>query len=263
MFLTADYKIFICTHKDFIVPDFCDDKYLICGDQNLKKDYNLTILKDNAADNDIYDKEYAYAENSRIHYVWKNIELDDYVGFCQYRKYLELPDDFKETITDYDVYLPKPIVCNIDEQYACCHNTDDLKLAQEIILQKFPNYSDIIKESHNNNLPLYPCNTFIFKRELFEEYCHFLFSVLFAFDRKRFFFSDADIKEYVIKHSLCYIKGINDMLPYYQSRIEGFLSERLFSYYIIKKTREEKIKVKTLNLIKTISDDAITYKKTT
>ena len=78
----------------------------------------------------------------------------------------------------------------------------------------------------------YLCNTFIMKKELFNEYCEFLFNILDKHEKKY------DCKDY----------------DTYAYRVSGFLAERLFGIYASYLIKARKIKYKRVQrvLIKNI-----------
>jgi len=79
----------------------------------------------------------------------------------------------------------------------------------EIINNKFPEFSETAK-NYNSQKENYLFNMFIMKKEIFNNYCNWLFSILQEAETK------INIKDY------------DD----YQSRVMGFLSERLTGIYI-------------------------------
>lgn len=84
---------------------------------------------------------------------------------------------------------------------------------------------------------LYPCNMFIMNKNDFNNYCNFLFSILDKFISIRNFNNMEDIYNYV--------KQFNSSDINYQTRLLGFLSERITSLYIqlfLKNIKEVNIK---------------------
>ena len=74
-----------------------------------------------------------------------------------------------------------------------------------------------------NSRKLYIYNMFAMKKSLFDEYCAWLFDILFTLENR------IDISDYDI----------------YNARIFGFLSERLFNIWIEKK----QLKIKEVNVV--------------
>lgn len=93
----------------------------------------------------------------------------------------------------------------------------DFDLMLNIIKENYPEYTDVIQENINGyRKTMY--QMFIMKKELFFEYCEFLFDVLFKLEKQ------IDFSEYTIngKRSL------------------GYLAELLHSIYVWKKEKENK-----------------------
>ena len=77
---------------------------------------------------------------------------------------------------------------------------------------------------------------FIIKRELFNEYCEFIFHILFEYLRIKNLRNSEDVKQMVQNNSEKYLKGnYPTNAVEYQTRIGGAISERLFSFFIFLK----------------------------
>jgi len=83
-----------------------------------------------------------------------------------------------------------------------------------------------IKSSLSKN-SLYLYNMFIMKKDLFQEYCDWLFDILFELEKK------ISTKDY----------------DSYQKRVFGFLSERLFNIWLEYKKKDQNIRIKELNIV--------------
>ncbi len=112
-----------------------------------------------------------------------------------------------------DIVVRKDIVPlhSIYEEYGMSVNQhiEDLDITLEVIREKFPEYMDIAM-SYLNSTKAYDCNMFIMKKELFQSYCEWLFSILFEVEKK------IDTKHYSVQ----------------QNRVFGYLGERLCGIYI-------------------------------
>ena len=86
---------------------------------------------------------------------------------------------------------------------------------------------------------MYICNLFIMKTKDFYNYCKFMFDILFEFDKRNNFTSDKEVLNYTKR---LYYNNISE--SNYQSRIEGFLSERLSNIFYAKNFK----KIKTFNM---------------
>jgi hypothetical protein len=232
-------KIFIVTHK---MAKFYEHKNfypILVGTENNE----LKIeLRDNSGEN-ISLKNKNYCELTAMYWIWKNIK-SDYIGVCHYRRYFNeinvevinyndvnkekikvKEDNIKRILKDYDLILPTPYIFNtsILEQYKASHNIKDFIELGKVIKEKyektyFKNWDIVINRNY-----FYPCNMMICKKELFNDYCKWLFDILFELE-KRIDISDDS----------------------YQARVFGFLSERMLGLYV----ETNKLKVKQMNVTK-------------
>lgn len=192
-------------------------------------------------DDPTFAMEHAYSECARIHALWKNYPLKDYVGLAHYRRYFDFFDkvpDLDEIFKDHDlIYQPFNIGWpSVKDNYAGCHNLDDLQLCMDIIKNEFPEFSESADEVFNG-LFFVPCNVFIVTKEMFCKWCEFVFGVLDKYNEKMGFKTDLDVYNHVINHMDKYIDGKGGLpngSTIYQSRIHAFLSERLSSIFFHK-----------------------------
>lgn len=212
--------IFVCHHKDLkqIVKN---NIYKTIDSRNIK--VNLP-LKD-----DFYSELYQYK------YVYDNVPLKKYVGFCHYRRYFSFLDDIPnidELFNTYDCIVGRPLTLKITirEHYKLFHNIEDLEIVENIIKKKYNDYYDSLESFLDNNL-LIPYNMFIMKKEDFKEYCDFIFGVMNEYLN----IVGTDIKGRIENNKEKYLKSFspNDTVEY-QYRIGGYIIERLTNVFMIK-----------------------------
>jgi hypothetical protein len=78
---------------------------------------------------------------------------------------------------------------------------------------------------------------FVLTKEMFNDWCEFMFGVLKIFDEIRGFKTDNDVLRYVTDNHEIYTDykgGLPNSSPNYQARIEAFLSERLSTIFFNK-----------------------------
>ena len=187
-----------------------------------------------------------FSELFNYHWAASNLQLPDYVGFCGYRKYFSFMDDVRP-----DVLIPavKKFGClcgqkvhfteTVRQQYAWNHNICDLETLTYCALpghdgpidEEFNKFFDRFLDGHD----MFTCNMFIMEKSDFLRMINFIWAVLTEFDNWQFSgdkTSDADVQKHVYDefmrgHTRC-IGGIR-----HQSRIAGYLGERLVSAYIM------------------------------
>ena len=256
-----DIKIFV-SHRIDLDSETIDNPLYIpvrCGAVYDERE-NVTMLGDDTGDN-ISEKRMSYCELTVQYWAWKNIKAD-YYGLCHYRRYFSfsntklfedvygavnfdrldakaknqmclLDDDLiLNEIKDYDFIISTPAnlkkvgIKTVKEQYDKIPelNIEDLEKAVDIIKRKYPDYFQYVDEYIYGSL-LYPCNMFIMKKELFFEYCEWLFSIL-------------EELEYSIDVSNYSVEGM---------RTVGHIAERLLGvFYIYCKEKKKRLKYKIL-----------------
>lgn len=231
-------KILVATHKAYWVPD--DDIYLPLHVGREGKQY-LGFIGDNTGDN-ISSKNSNYCELTGLYWAWKNLQCD-YIGLCHYRRYFSTGChgtdieskqksiyhrvDYEKLLQQYDVILPKKrnyYIETVRSQYEHAHNKRDLDEIERIIAEKFPEYSEAFTKVMNRT-KLHILNMFAMRKELFDEYCEWLFDILFELEKR------IDISHY----------------NQYEARVFGFLSERLFNVWLENKELNV-IEVDVINL---------------
>ena len=239
-------KLFVCCHKPSFIPK---DEIIepIHAGKSLSR-FELGIKGDNTGDN-ISEKNPYFCELTVTYWIWKNVKAD-IVGLMHYRrffnfknneqKFYKFPSDFlqqygickeniSEILCEHDIILPKKtpkIKTSTYEYYKKEHCIKDLDLVLQIIKKKYPDIyvrtNDILKK----NSQIYPTNMLICKKELFDKYAEWLFSILFELEE--------EIQ-----------KNVEQRTPY-QQRAYGFLAERLMAVFI---AANDSIKVKELPIL--------------
>ena len=110
--------------------------------------------------------------------------------------------------------IPNFVPTNIKNGYAICHKIEDWNKMEEL-LKKTPYYVDFEEWSKQTSLTS-PCNMFVMKKKIFEEYCEFIFPILFELEKK------VDLSG-------------RDL---YQKRQIAFLAERLTSLFLFAKKQQ-------------------------
>lgn len=228
--------IFITAFKDY-TEYVTDKRYKVVCVNDYNYNGELEWYKDNVGDN-ISDMNWFYNELTTFYWVWKNYKMKDYVGMCSYRRYFNFFNDIdsvEDILKTYDIIVPSQTELNQytnKEFYEKAHNLNDLLLLCVILLKKNPSYKDSVYYVMNNN-KMYANNMFIMKSEDYIKYCEFLFDILNEFLQIRGFHKYEDAFNYIDKHSDEFYKfSKSESKINYQTRIGGFLAERLFTIYV-------------------------------
>lgn len=227
-------KILVCCHKP---DDFKNDEVYMpihVGKANSK--YDLGIQGDDTGDN-ISKENPHFCELTGLYWAWKNMQPVDYIGLCHYRRYfnfhthgtmfsdstiihsekfddldLSLPN-IDDLFSQYDAVIAKPRIYpySLSVDYCVGQVSEDLLTLYEVVEAKYPDYSVDMKNVFLKNNKLSPYNMFILRWEDFNNYCEWLFDVLFEVRKK------INIENYSV----------------YQGRIWGFMSERLLQVWLL------------------------------
>lgn len=211
-----DTKIYICTHTDFTAV-VNDPVYEVVDARQYNDDY---------CENGLHGS--FYSELILYKYIAEREDLPEYVGFCGYRKYysfLNNVPDIPSLLEQYDAIAATPVRVKPDvrSQYGRCHNVNDMDLVGDIIREHHPDLWPVWEQSLR--LPeLYACDMFIVRREDFREMMGVLFDILDKYLET----VGLDIAGRVSGHPEDYHIGMNKVSTvHYQSRIGGFLGERI------------------------------------
>lgn len=203
----AEIKLFVCCHR----PSPVAEHPLLVPIQvgaALAGEHFPGFLHDDAGDN-ISGKNRSYCELTAQYWAWKNVKTD-YYGFFHYRRYLypdmnaKRPyriageptvslldrlgfDQFADFIPQCDLILPKgeDMRVPVREHYAKApfHYGQDLALAEQIVKERCPEMGSAADEYLSGTV-CYFGNIFIMKRQVFQDYCGWLFPILEEFDRR-------------------------------------------------------------------------------
>ena len=215
-----DAKIIVATHKKYWMPQ--DSIYIpIHVGREGKK--SIGYIGDNTGDN-ISNKNANYCELTGLYWAWKNLKYD-YLGLAHYRRHFTVKEarnnkkervltksQLEKIIENYDILLPKKrnyVIETNYSQYVHAHHKEDLDITREIIQEIYPEYIPAFDSSMKKTTG-HRFNMFIMKKEYVDEYCKWMFDILFELEKR------LDISEY------------SD----YDARVFGFVSERLLDIWL-------------------------------
>lgn len=250
--MIRDTKIIVCYHKE---ADIFENDCLL--PVHVGTELHPEVLQNMQGDNtglNISNKNNTYNELTGLYWMWKNINAENY-GLFHYRRFLDINNkynnqeypsninlkdfdstSFKTIMSKFDIIVPKKARFKISlyDHYKRSHIIKDLDSIIEIIKRDYPEYEASLQKAINSNGG-YFSNMFIMKKEIFDEYCIWLFDIL-------------EKAEKIIDTT-----GYNP----YQNRVIGFLSERMFSIFIqYKRDTNPNIKIKEVRRL-FINDEPI------
>ena len=180
--MNKDIKIIIATHKIYDMPKGA--LYLPVQAGAINKE-NLGYIKDDTGDNISY-KNPLYSELTALYWAYKNLK-NDYIGLVHYRRYFSLNkksiltyEEINTLLDKVDVILPKKRYYIIETLYNHYKHTmfiEPLDETRKVIEKLYPNYLkefDLLKKRRSAHM----FNMFIMKKEILDEYAHWLFCIL-------------------------------------------------------------------------------------
>jgi hypothetical protein len=232
----SSLRILVCYYQDLLVK-LNNNTYfnLHCGKDDTN--FELEMIADNTGDNISIRNRY-WSEITGLYWAWKNLDKIDYVGLCSYRRFfnfkinprnllqilpldssdqineIEIPN-MEEVFLNYDIIIPKPYVYAYSIREVCKRNyrIEDFDILEKIINKISPEFDEAFISTFYNNNKLIGHNMFIMSWEHYNEFCEWVFSILFEAE-----------------------KQINPLeYPIQQVRVFGYMHELLLQVFINKK----------------------------
>lgn len=228
------FKILVVHHKKDKV--YRDDIYTPIQAGKALSDTELDMIGDDTGDN-ISDRNPYYCELTALYWAWKNLKGVDYIGLCHYRRYFDfhgqispvyhvkkvpagkmdvfdftLPEKEKKRLMDGEVIVSvrKTMNKSVFKDYCRVHVGEDLYLLRKALVE---NSSDLYVKAFDSVMlgnRYSPYNMFVMSWTDFDNYCSWLFNILFRLE------PELDLSS----HSK------------YQQRVFGFMAERLLNVFL-------------------------------
>ena len=247
-------KIIIATHKKYQMPT--DEMYipLHVGAEGKKDELEnpleLGYTKDNIGDN-ISSLNKSFCELTGLYWAWKNLDAD-YIGLAHYRRHFSLKNrkgfqnvltynELKPYLGKIKIFIPNKrryYIETLYSHYAHTHYSNQLDETQKIIKEKYPNYvgsyDKVIEQRYG-----YMFNMMIMKRDLVDDYCTWLFDILFELKNR------IEMPE----------------LDTFQGRFYGRISEIIFNVWLDEKLKSGIIKKEELKEIPCVHMEKVNWFK--
>lgn len=249
-------KIIVATHKKYRMPKWKCYLPLHVGAEG-KTDENgrpldLGYQKDNEGDN-ISVKNPSFCELTGLYWAWKNLK-EDYIGLVHYRRYFSMSkrsrDPFENILTDrqvhvlirrYPVIVPTRrnyVIETLYSHYAHTHYKEHLDRTRMILQKNQPDYVCDFDKAVNRKWG-FMFNMMIMRRDLLDEYCSWLFPILFQLEKS--------------------VETKN--LSPYQGRFYGRVSEILLNVWLAHKVRTGRLEKREIHEIPCIYMEPIHWGK--
>jgi hypothetical protein len=222
-----DLKVFVVTHKPVIYPD---DPAYECIQAGAALHRNFTALRDDSGDNISIKNKY-YSELTAHYWIWKNVTAD-YIGLVHYRrhfapvdgrilhlgKWIASGEDLSAGLHPNKVIIAKPFYFHYDgssrpqsleQQYFAIHGFE-LVHARRAVAEVDSSYLPTFDFVMRNNC-LYAFNLCVASKGKLDNYFSWVFKVL------------------LLVEGLVNLKSLDG----YAARVAAFLSERLFTVWLV------------------------------
>lgn len=227
-------KVIVATHKKYRMPT--DSLYLpLCvgAEGKEKSSGNNTgtdFMKDNTGEN-ISELNPFFCELTGLYWAWKNLN-EDYIGLVHYRRHFSMNnksgyanilkyEELSPFLGKVKIFLPNKrryYIETLYSHYKHTHYANQLDVTRKIIEEKCPSYvasyDTIIKHTYG-----YMFNMMIVEKSLLNEYCTWLFDILFELDKR------------------IYTNNLNT----FQKRYLGRISEIIFNVWLEQKLKDGEI----------------------
>lgn len=214
----------MAAHKKFPMPE--DHNIYLPILVGAKKNYQpgIDFQRDDKGIN-ISAKNPNYNELTAIYWAWKNLQNVDAVGLIHYRRILSLKrkggfpsaldqSELDHLLANHDVIVPYKRHYYIETNYSHyvhAHQQEPLDQTRNVIKISHPDYLEAF-DTVMSRRSAHMFNMFVMKKNVFDKYCEWLFSILNQVEQK------IDISGYTTQ----------------EARVFGYLSELLLDVWLLK-----------------------------
>lgn len=187
--------VLVATHKKYNMPT---DKMYLPIHVGASGKEKIGYITDETGDNISLKNPY-FCELTGMYWAWKNID-SDYIGLAHYRRHFASNkvdkkdlfnsvlsfDEANELLNNTDIVVPKLrkyYIENLYSHYADTLYIEPLDITGKIIEEKYPKYKKEFDKLHMRT-SAHMFNMFIMKKEKFDEYCNWLFDILFELEKR-------------------------------------------------------------------------------
>ncbi len=220
--------ILVCAHKADKNTRNGDVFKAIQVGADIHPDMDLGYIKDNKGKS-ISSRNASWSEWTAIYWGWKNIKHVEYVGVCHYRRYFDA--DINEQTIEKLLSGKDMLVCDyykstqydiVSKGLTTALSQEDYWLFIDTVLSIHPDAKEALLKYMYDFNTFIPYSMFVAKKQLYDEYCDFIFPVLFELEKR--------------------VKGHGYSR---QRRIIGYYGEWSLGLFILYR----KLRIKKLNLV--------------
>lgn len=206
-------KVIVAAHKPYTMPS--DKMYLPLHVGSAGKE-SIGYQRDDDGEN-ISSLNPYFCELTGLYWAWKNLS-EDYIGLVHYRRHFAMDgktieyEQIKPYLGKIKIFTPKKrwyVIETLKSHYEHTHYPEHIEVTRNIILEKYPEYLKVFDKTLKQRWG-YMFNMVIIDKNLLNEYCTWLFDVLFEM------FKSIDCSSYTA----------------FEKRYVGRLSELLFNVWL-------------------------------
>ena len=192
-------KIIVAAHKKYQMPN--DKMYIPVQVGTEGKEKIEGYQPDNVGEN-ISKKNPYFCELTGLYWAWKNMDAD-YIGLSHYRRHFTLnkkipkderlkfdillnTEELEKILENTDIVLPKKrkyYIENLYDHYKHTMFIEPLDETRKIIEEKYPEYIEEFDKLQKRT-SAHMFNMFIMKKEILNDYCNWLFDILFELEKR-------------------------------------------------------------------------------
>lgn len=184
-------------------------------------DRRIAAVLDNQGEN-ISEKNRKYCELTALYWIWKHGK-SAYLGLSHYRRRFDISEQMAAGLpeSDIDVVVTVPVlnINGVKQQYGSDHSGTDWDTCMKVVRELSPQYRKAADKIGDGKC-YYAYNMLIARREILNQYCEWLFPILFRCE-----------------------KEIGEKADNYQERYIGFLAERLMTIFLERHRDEFKLAI--------------------
>ena len=197
--MEKNIKVIVAAHKKYQMPN--EKMYIPVQVGAEGKSKIEGYIQDNTGNNISFKNPY-FCELTGLYWAWKNLD-SDFIGLVHYRRYFtnekKVPkkeeekfdivltqSEAEKILEKADVILPKKRKYYIENLYSHYEHTmyvEPLDETRKIIEEKYPEYLGEFDRLHKRT-SAHMFNMFIMKKEILDEYCTWLFDILFELEKR-------------------------------------------------------------------------------
>lgn len=180
--MNKSIKVIVATHKPYEMPT--DKMYLPVHVGAAGKE-SIGYQRDDVGEN-ISSLNPYFCELTGFYWAWKNLKYD-YIGLVHYRRLFEMngrtleQKQIEPYLGKIKVFTPKKRhywIESLKTHYDHTHYPAHLNITREVLVNKYPEYESAYDKVVNRTWG-YMFNMMIIERSLLDDYCTWLFGILF------------------------------------------------------------------------------------